>query len=311
MSKQDGSAGRDLGTAHLARRVAFGALFVLLAVPFPCQAQAQGATPHASSDDEEGQKRERAALLDLHIGDELERDVRAPLAVNIALSSLGTAGSVLLIPADKGIGITWTSTFAVSTAAYAAAALGDENTQVATGQAIGFLPLGGMTLGLALADRETLLPRLAAGGAGAGFIGFSALAALNMLLWRHVPLTTLRADRARLRTPEQRAALSTDETARIERDFLSFERPIPSWALSLPLFIGGSVALVPALEKNMAAGDRAWSVGYSAVTLLMGVGIAAASSPIAAYVSDVQRVGLRVTPLASRDAVGVGVAGTF
>lgn len=262
-------------------------------------------------DDAEGQKRERAALLDLHIGDELERNVRVPLGVNIALSSLATVGGTLLIPADRGVGITWTSTFAITTAAYATAAFGDEDTQIATEQVVGFLPLGGMTLGLALADRQTIVPRLAAGGAGAGFIGFSALSALNMLLWQHVPLARLRADRARLRTPEQRAAVSIDETARIERDFLSFERPIPGWAMALPLFIGGSVALVPAFEKNVAAGDRAWSVGYGAATLLVGIGMAAAGSPMDAYVSDVRRVGLRVTPLASRDAFGVGVTGTF
>jgi hypothetical protein len=216
-----------------------------------------------------------------------------------------------VIPAEKTMGLVWASTFAIDTAAYTAAAFSSEDTQVATAQALGFFPLGGMSLGLAVADQKGVLPRLAAGGAGAGFIGFSALSVLNVLLWHHVPLAALRADRARLRSPEQRAALSVEETARIEREFLSFERPIPGWALSLPLFIGGSVALVPAFEKNVSTEGRAWSAGYGSLTLLMGIAIAAVSSPTATYTSDVQRVGLSVTPLASRDGVGVGVSGSF
>jgi hypothetical protein len=283
----------------------------MLAAVAPRRAQAEGSTSSASPADDERTKRERAALLDLHISDELDRDVRTPLGMSIALSSLATASSVVLIPADKGLGISWTSAFAVSTAAYTFAAFGDEDTQVETGQAIGALPLGGMALGVALADRETFQPRLAAGGAGAGFLGFSALSTLNMLLWHHVPLATLRADRARLRTPEQRAALSVDETAHIERDFLSFERPLPGWALSLPLFIGGSVALLPAFEKNVSPAGRAWSVTYSSVTLLMGLCFAANTSPTDAYTFDAHRVGLTVTPLASRGGVGVGVLGIF
>jgi hypothetical protein len=50
--------------------------------------------PSASRDDGEGQKRERAALLDLRIGDELDRDRRPPVGLMIGLSSLATAGSV-------------------------------------------------------------------------------------------------------------------------------------------------------------------------------------------------------------------------
>jgi hypothetical protein len=286
---------------------------ILVAVAFPATARATAPLLDERAPDAEGDKRERAALLDLHVGDELFRDEHLPPLPGVVLSWVGTAGGVFLIPADKGLGITWTSTFAITAVANTAAAFGDEDAQVEEQQAIGFLPMGGMALGLAFADRQTLMPRLAPGGAGAGLVGFSALSALNMLLWRHAPIARLRADRARLRTPEQRAALSPAEVAQIERDFLTFERPIPGWALALPLLVGGSVSLIPAFERSSSAGDRGWSVCYGSVAFLLGIGIAVGAeySPPNAYISDLQRVGLHLTPLASRDALGVSVSGEF
>jgi hypothetical protein len=286
---------------------------ILAVVALPATARAVEPPLDERAPDAEGDKRERAALLDLHVGDELLHDQRLPPLPGVVLSWAAAAGGAFLIPADKGIGITWTSTFAITAVADTAAAFGDEDAQIEEQQAIAFLPMGGMTLGLALADRQTFLPRLAPGGAGAGIVGFSALSALNMLLWRHVPIARLRADRARLRTPEQRAALSSAEVAQIERDFLTFERPIPGWALALPLLVGGSVSLIPAFERSSSAGDRGWSVCYGSVAFLLGIGIGigAANSAPNAYLSDLQRIGLHVTPLASRDALGVSVSGEF
>lgn len=76
------------------RHAACLGLAVLAAITAPRSACAQAVMPSASRDDGEGQKRERAALLDLRIGDELDRDRRPPVGLMIGLSSLATAGSV-------------------------------------------------------------------------------------------------------------------------------------------------------------------------------------------------------------------------
>lgn len=287
------------------------AVAALACLTFPAEARA--AEPHLADRAFDAQDERRAALLDLHIDDELSRDTGLPPLPGVILSWAGTAGSALLIPADKGAGIAWTSAFAVTAVANTAAAFGTEDTQFETTQAVGLIPIGGLTLGLALADHRTFMPRLTPGGAGAGFVGFSVLSALNMVLWHHVPIATLRADRARLRTRAQRAALSRADAAQIERDLMTFERPIPGWALGLPLFVGGSVALVPAFERSSTASDRAWSIGYGSIAFLfgLGVGIGDAFSGPRAYVSDLHRAGLQLTPLASRDSLGLSVSGQF
>jgi hypothetical protein len=257
-------------------------------------------------------ERQRAALLDVHIGDELMRDQPLPALAGVILSWAGTGGSALFIPVDKGAGITWTSSFAVTAIANTAAAFGDEDAQFEEAQAVAFLPAGGLTLGLALADHQPLMPRLAPGGAGAGFIGFSVLSALNMLMWHHVPIAQLRADRTRLRAA-QSSTLSRTELAQIEHDLMTFERPIPSWALALPIVVGGSVALVPAFERRSSAADRAWSIGYGSLAFLfaVGFGIGGAYSAPRAYTSDLQRAGLQLIPLASHDSLGLSLSGRF
>lgn len=279
----------------------------LVGVMFPAAARAD--EPRLGDQHE----RQRAALLNVHIGDELMRDQPLPALPGVILSWAGTGGSALFIPVDKGAGITWTSTFAVTAIANTAAAFGDEDAQFEEAQAVAFLPAGGLTLGLALADRQPLMPRLAPGGAGAGFIGFSVLSALNMLMWHHVPIAQLRADRARLRTAARSSALSRAELAQIEHDLMTFERPIPSWALALPLVVGGSVALVPAFERRSSAADRAWSIGYGSLAFLfaLGFGIGGAQSAPRAYASDLRRAGLELIPLATRDSLGLSVSGQF
>jgi hypothetical protein len=297
---------------NLRARIALAAA-TLISLAFPEAARAAEPRLGNPTLDEQRDLRERAALLNVHVGDELARDQPLSPLPGVVLAWAGTAGSALLIPADKGAGITWTSTFAITAIANTAAAFGDEDTQLEDAEATAALPAGGLTLGLALTDHQTIMPRLAAGGAGAGLLGFSALSALNMLLWHHVPIARLRADRARLRTPAQRAALSHSQVAQIERDLMTFERPIPSWALALPLLIGGSVALVPAFERGSTARDRAWSIGYGSIALLLGAGfgIGGAYSAAHSYVSDLHRSGLQLIPLASRDSLGVSVSGQF
>jgi len=82
---------------------------------------------------------------------------------------------------------------------------------------------------------------------------------------------------------------------------MTFERPIPGWVLALPLLVGGSVSLVPAFGRSSTARDRAWSIGYGSGAFLIGVGIGigAANGAPKAYVSDLQRIGLHLAPLAS------------
>ena len=289
------------------------AVAALACVTFPAAARAAEPRVGDPALDAQAGEQERAALLNRHIADELCRDEPMPPLAGVVLSWAGTAGSALLIPAEKRAGIIWTSAFAVTAIANTAAAFGGEDAQFEAVQASWILPMGGLTLGLALTDRETVTPRLAPGGAGAGLVGFSALSTLNMLLWHHVPIAKLRADRARLRTPAQRAALTRADVAQIERDLMTFERPIPGWALSLPLLVGGSVALVPAFERSSTASDRAWSIGYGSIAFLfgLGVGIGDAYSGPRAYVSDLHRAGLQLTPLAGRDSLGLSVSGQF
>jgi hypothetical protein len=145
--------------------------------------------------------------------------------------------------------------------------------------------------------------------AAAGYLGMSALGFLSYAYSRHPGRTRLARDLARVRTPAARSTLTATELAEIERDLYDTDPFVPSWALGLPLVLGGAVSALPAFDGDLAPRDRRLIGLAGGAMVLAGLSFSLVETPASRYKDSLARSGLwakvALTP------GGVSLYGTF
>ncbi|WP_437716198.1 hypothetical protein WMF45_07150 [Sorangium sp. So ce448] len=138
------------------------------------------------------------------------------------------------------------------------------------------------------------------------------LSGLNVALSEYTPVSRLRAGYALVATPERRARLSGAQIASIERDLLGSPPAIPHWAIRLPAALGGLVATVPALDRDLPEDTRTLSLTTCLFTTVWSLAsMFRREHPVVSYQQDLRRAGLRVAPSGPDGNLGPSVSGTF
>ncbi|HSU40947.1 MAG TPA: hypothetical protein VLJ38_15320 [Polyangiaceae bacterium] len=181
-------------------------------------------------------------------------------------STAGTVLGVATIHEDAGLGATWTIGFGLTTLAAGCSMAASRDTRVDIFDVLTLLDAGVAFLGVAVADDPGDMPRLSTAATTATFFAEGLLRSINHLA-RTSHLTLLRADRDRL----EHGQLSSAELAAVEARFLETEEPLGPGVLALPFFVGGGIALVPALDGRHNSNEQTFSAVFGSLLALDGV----------------------------------------
>ncbi|WP_437288918.1 hypothetical protein [Sorangium sp. So ce406] len=282
----------------------------------PGSAAAQGAIAPAWEETERpediAQRRERAALLATHFHD-ATRLHSSGKALPILFGGLGAASLAavgLSGDLDMPLRIAWASGSATMLAGGLVGFAAPEAYRRGTMATAGLLSQGSLWLGFALLDSD-MLPRMTPVALSAGYYVSGALSGLNLALSDYTPVSRLRADHALVATPAWRARLSGAQVAGIERDLLGTAPAIPSWAIHLPVALGGVAAALPALDSDLPDAQRFTGVTTGLLTCVWSVAMLDVDHPAQSYLQDLRRAGLSLAPSGPEGAAGLTVSGEF
>ncbi|WP_437722114.1 hypothetical protein [Sorangium sp. So ce861] len=295
------------------RAVIAGAAVARLSLPGSAAAQEARAPGWEESESREdvAQRRERAALLSPRFNDAI-RMHSSTIVLPILFSGLGAATLAASLSSDMVAPqqITFIAGSATMLAGGLAAFAVPETYRPGTLGAAGLLYQGSLWLGFAL-DEDHELARITPVALSAGFYVAGLLSGLNLALSEYTPVSRLRADYALLATPASRAGLSGAQVASIERDLLGTAPAIPSWAIYLPVALGGVVATVPAWDGDLPVEKRLLSVTSGVLNAGWSLIAMDLDPPAKSYERDLRRAGLRVAPSGPDGTAGVTVSGKF
>ncbi|WP_433933564.1 hypothetical protein AB3662_04310 [Sorangium cellulosum] len=258
------------------------------------------------------QRRERAALLATHFHD-ATRLHSAGKGLPILFSGLGgvsLAAVSLAGDLDTPLRIAWASGSATMLAGGLVGFAAPETYRRGTLATAGLLSQGSLWLGFALLDSD-MLPRMTPFALSAGYYLSGALSGLNLALSSYTPVSRLRADHALVATPAWRARLSGAQVASIERDLLGTAPAIPSWAIHLPVALGGVAAALPALDSDLPDTQRFMGVTTGLLTCVWSFAMLQLDHPAQSYQQDLRRAGLILAPSGPEGAAGLTVSGEF
>ncbi|WP_437937548.1 hypothetical protein [Sorangium sp. So ce341] len=296
------------------KAAALGAAVAGLSLPASAAAQQALAPGWEETElrDDIAERRERAALLATHFHDAIRLHsmgkgppilVSGIGGVSLAMSPAGDLGAPPLIAFASGS--------ATLLAGGLATLAVPETYRLNTLTATALLSQGSVWLGLAFLEDDPFA-RLTPVALSAGCYAAGLLSGLNLALSDYTPVSRLREDHALVATPAWRARLSGAQIASIERDLLGTAPAIPSWAIYLPVALGSVAATVPALDGDLPAEQRMWSL---ALGLLNATWSLAAmferEHPAQSYERDLRRAGLRAAPSGPDGSAGLTVSGTF
>ncbi|KYF66187.1 hypothetical protein [Sorangium cellulosum] len=294
--------------------VMVGAAAACLSLPGRAAAQEAMAPTWEESErpEEVAERRERAALLATHFHD-ATRLHSSGKALPILFGGLGAASLAAVSLAgdlDAPLRIVWASGSATMLAGGLVGFAAPETYRRGTLATAGLLSQGSLWLGFSLLDSRTL-PRMTPVVLSAGYYLSGALSGLNLVLSSYTPVSRLRADHALVATPAWRARLSGAQVAGIERDLLGTAPAIPSWAIHLPVALGGVAAALPALDPDLPESQRLMSVTTGLLTCVWSFAMLDVDHPAQSYQQDLRRAGLSLAPSGPEGAAGLTVSGEF
>jgi hypothetical protein len=181
-------------------------------------------------------------------------------------STAGTVLGLAVFHEDAGLGATWATGFGLTTLAAGCSMAASRDTRVDVFDVLTSFDAGVWLLGVAAADDPGNLPRLTNAAASATFFAEGLLKSINHLA-RTSHLTLLRADRDRL----EHGQLSSAELAAFEARFVETDEPLGPGVLALPFFVGGGIALVPALDGRHNSNEQTYSAVIGSLLALDGV----------------------------------------
>ncbi|XXX74449.1 hypothetical protein WMF30_43060 [Sorangium sp. So ce134] len=290
-----------------------GAAVACLSLPGSAAAQEASAPAREESEAREdiAQRRERAALLATHFNDTIKMH-SSGRALPILFGGIGAvglaSGLVWFTDAPQSIGLIAGSTTMLAGGVVALAA--PETYRPSTLATAGLLSQGSLWLGFTFDGNDTLA-RMTPIALTTGFYVAGLLSGLNLALSELTPVSRLREGHALVATPAWRARLSGAQIASIERDLLGTAPAIPSWAIYLPVALGGIAATVPAWDGELPVTQRMWSATTGLLNAVWSVALMEREHPVQAYQRDLRRAGLRVAPSGPGGAAGFTVSGTF
>ncbi|KYF71350.1 hypothetical protein BE11_27590 [Sorangium cellulosum] len=258
------------------------------------------------------QRRERSALLATHFHD-ATRLHSAGKGLPILFGGLGAASLAAVSLAgeiDTPLRIAWVSGSATMLAGGLVGFAVSETYRPGTLATAGLLSQGSLWLGFALLDSD-MFPTMTPVALSAGYYLSGALSGLNLALSDYTPVSRLRADHALVATPAWRARLSGAQVAGIERDLLGTAPAIPSWAIHLPVALGGLAAALPALDRDLPESQRVVSATTGFLTCAWALAMVQIDHPAQSYRRDLRRAGLSVAPSGPEGAAGLTVSGAF
>ncbi|WP_438027231.1 hypothetical protein [Sorangium sp. So ce233] len=294
--------------------VTVGAAAACLSLPGRAAAQEAIAPTREESERPEdvAQRRERAALLATHFHD-ATRLHSAGKGLPILFSGLGAASLAAVSLAgdlDAPLRIAWASGSATMLAGGLIGFAAPETYRGGTLATAGLLSQGSLWLGFALLGSGAV-PRMTPVALSAGYYVSGALSGLNLALSDYTPVSRLRADHALVATPAWRARLSGAQVAGIERDLLGTAPAIPSWAIHLPIALGGVAATLPALDGDLPDAQRFLSATTGLLTCVWSFAMLQFDHPVQSYQQDLRRAGLSLAPSGPEGAAGLTVSGEF
>ncbi|MDC0677616.1 hypothetical protein [Sorangium atrum] len=299
---------------HARKAVLVGAAMARLSLPVSAAAQEAIAPAWDETERREdiAQRRERAALLATHLPDVI-RLHSAGKGVPILVSGIGGASLALSLtaaPAEPRF-LALTAGSATLLAGGIAALAVPEAYRRETVGAAALLSQGSVWLGLAFFT-ESGFGRVAPVALSSGYYLSGLLSCLNLALSGYPPVSRLRADHALVATSEWRARLSGAQIASIERDLLTTAPAIPSWAIHLPIALGGVAATVPAWDGDLPAETRMLSLTSGLLASAWSLGaMFDPEHPVQSYQRDLRRAGLQVAPSGPDSNVGLTISGKF
>ncbi len=142
-----------------------------------------------------------------------------------------------------------------------------------------------------------------------GAFASSGVGLLNFAYSTNPGRKRLLHDLERVRTPAARSSLDAAELQQIERDLYATDFFVPQWAIGLPLALGGVVAAVPLLDRDVSRRDKPLIGIIAGSALLQGLVISFVQTPASQYRASLQKAGLWVNWGVGPG--GVSVTGSF
>lgn len=304
---------------HVRQAVLVGAAVASLSLPGSAAAQEAIAPGWEESETREdiAQRRERAALMAPHFVD-ATRMHSSGQWLPILFGSVGAAGLASSLAwsldaplrTDAPLRIAFAASSATILAGGLAGLAVPETYRLHTVGTAALLSQGSLWLGFAFIEDEGLA-RMAPVALSAGYYAAGLLSGLNLALSEYTPVSRLRADHALVATPASRARLSGAQITSIERDLLGTAPAIPSWAIYLPVALGGVVATVPAWDGDLPVQKRVLSLASGLLHCAWSFALVGSEHPAQSYQQDLRRAGLRVAPSGPDGAAGLTVSGKF
>jgi hypothetical protein len=208
----------------------------------------------------------------------------------------GVAGSLGIVEGaqrwrdDPNLALSYIVGFGLIDGAIAASLFMPRDTRSAVLETVVYAGPFVATLGPALAQDPSPLPRLSAGALAAGYFSAAVLSAVNRSL-TPTRFSTLRRHHARL--ADVGSELTEAERRRLHRDLLGARGPIPQWVVGLPLLAAGAVALTPAFNDSYGDQQRTFAAITGGASLLSGL-VTFLDSPVDDYESDLKSLKISV-----------------
>jgi hypothetical protein len=210
--------------------------------------------------------------------------------IEVAAGSLGIMEGVQRWRDEPNLALSYVVGFGLIDGAVAASLFMPRDTRSAVLETVLYAGPFVATLGPALAQDPSPLPRLSAGALAAGYFSGAVLSAVNRSL-TPTRFSTLRRHHARL--AEAGRELTEAERRRLHRDLLGARGPIPRWMVGLPLLAAGAVALTPAFNASYGDQQRTFAAITGGVSLLGGL-CSFVGSPVDNYESDLKSLEITV-----------------